>query len=79
MFALFLTAVSAFAAMAAVAVLADGGLRWLSAFGQLRQRLKLPTEAQAYEIGMRPAIMHGGFTRPGQGRCAIRQSVRRAA
>ena len=40
MFALFLTAVSALAAIAAVALLVDGGLRWWSAFGRLRGELK---------------------------------------
>ena len=79
MFALFLTAVFALAATAALVVVADGGLRWLSAFGQLRQRLKLPVEAQAGKIGMRPAIVHGGFTRPCHARCATRQQVQRAA
>ena len=79
MFALFLTAVFAIAAIAALAVLADSGLRWWSAFGQRRRRLKLPTEVEFCESGMRPAITHGGFTRPGRARPATRQSVRCAA
>ena len=79
MFALFLTAVFALAALAAVAVLADGGLRWWSAFGQLRHRLSLPTEAQVCESGMRPVIAHGGFTRPGRLGPLTRQTVRRVA
>ena len=78
MFALFLTAVFALAALAAVVVLADGGLRWWSAFGQLRRRLQLPTEAQVCASGMRPAITHGGFTRPGRV-VTPRQTLQRAA
>ena len=79
MFALFLTAVFAAAAIAAVAVLADSGVRWWSAFGQLRHRLKLPTEIEKCESGMRPTITHGGFTRPGRTRPVTRQTVRCAA
>ena len=79
MFALFLTAVFAAAAIAAVAVLAVSGLRWWSAFGQLRHRLKLPTEIEKCESGMRPTITHGGFTRPGRTRPVTRQTVRCAA
>lgn len=79
MFALFLTAVSALAAIAAVALLVDGGLRWWSAFGQLGHRLQLPTEAQVCESGMRRTLAHGGFTRPGRVAAITRQTVRRAA
>lgn len=37
MFALFLTALVALTVVATMAVLADSGLRWWSAFGQLRR------------------------------------------
>ncbi|QPC99690.1 hypothetical protein [Qipengyuania soli] len=39
MFALFLTAAVALTFVAATAVLADSGLRWWSAFGQLRREV----------------------------------------
>ena len=79
MFAWFLVALVALTAVAALGVLADSGLRWWSAFGQLRHRLKLPTEIEKCESGMRPTITHGGFTRPGRTRPVTRQTVRCAA
>lgn len=78
MFALFLFAVFAAAGFAAMAVLADSGLRWWSAFGQLRHRLAgdyLPHS----DFGLRPRsaeVACAGFAR----RCAITPPVvRRAA
>ena len=65
MFALFLTALLAFAAIAVAGVLTDSGLRWWSAFGALRRELKgdtaplLPT--------LRPAVTMGGCS--AFGRC----------
>lgn len=61
MFALFLTVLLIVTAVVVAGVLADGGLRWWSAFGALRRELKgdtaprLPSlrPATAYSLGAR--------------------------
>lgn len=56
MFTLFLITAFALASVMAIAVLADSGLRWWSAFGIVRMRMK-----QGYmTAGQRPAIPGGG-------------------
>ncbi len=78
MFALFLFAVFAAASFAGVAVLADSGLRWWSAFGQLRHRLAgdyLPRP----DFGLRPRSAELGCASFARGRAVTRPVVRRAA
>ena len=80
MFALFLFAAFALATVVTIAVLAHSGLRWWSAFGTLRQRMK-----QGYAsspVGQRPhslAEVSLGYSRARTGIPAIRQTTRRAA
>ena len=80
MFALSLFAAFALATVVTIAVLADSGLRWWSAFGMLRQRMK-----QGYAtspIGQRPrslAEVSLGYSRARTGIPTIRQTTRRAA
>lgn len=80
MFALFLFAAFALAGLVTIAVLADSGLRWWSAFGMLRTRLK-----QGYAsapVGQRPhSLAEGslGYARARTGTSVIRQTTRRAA
>ena len=80
MFAFVLIAAFALASLATVTVLADSGLRWWSAFGMLRQRMK-----QGYAsagVGQRPAIITGcanGFGRQARAYPTIRQVTQRAA
>ena len=72
-------------ALASIALLVDCGLRWWSAFGALRRQLAnagnivgqvagspLP---EMREQGLRPAIVHGGYSRFGRNPTQ-RQSVR---
>lgn len=80
MFAIVLIAVLAFASMATVLVLADSGLRWWSAFGLLRQRMK--TGYATASSGLRPATMGcnaTGFERQPRTYPVIRQPAQRAA
>ena len=80
MFAFVLIAAFALASLATVLVLADSGLRWWSAFGLLRSRMK-----QGYAsigAGQRPVIVTGcasGFGRQMRAYPAIRQVTQRAA
>ncbi|QZD89258.1 hypothetical protein K3148_10545 [Qipengyuania aurantiaca] len=80
MFATVLIAAFALASVATVLVLADSGLRWWSAFGTLRQRMK-----QGYAsagVGPRPSIITGsanGFGRQVRAYPVIRQVTQRAA
>ena len=80
MFATVLIAAFALASLATVLVLADSGLRWWSAFGTLRQRMK-----QGYAsagVGPRPAIITGsanGFGRQPRAYSVIRQVTQRVA
>ena len=67
MFALFLTALLTATAVVAAGVLADGGLRWWSAFGALRRELK--GETTPLLPSLRPAVAKGGYT--AFGRCAV--------
>ncbi|MBX7495697.1 hypothetical protein K3172_07485 [Qipengyuania sp. 6B39] len=68
MFALFLIALLALTAVAALGVLADSGLRWWSAFGQLRREMRM-TSATVALPSLRPAIAKGGHT--AFGRCSV--------
>lgn len=67
MFALFLIALLTVIGLASVATLADSGLRWWSAFGQLRRELKdgpatLPALRPAYRShNPLPAARSGGL------------------
>lgn len=66
MFALFLTALLAIAAVTVAGVLTDSGLRWWSAFGALRRELRGET-AQIFP-NLRPAAgiaTHSAFDRRG--------------
>ena len=79
MFALFLTALLAFAAIAVAGVLTDSGLRWWSAFGALQRELK--GETVQVLPNLRPAAgiaAHSAFDRCGTiGTVSVK--VRRAA
>lgn len=80
MFALFLTAVVALTFVAATAVLADGGLRWWSAFGQLRREVARTAIVAPLPV-LRSPITSGaysGFDRSPV-RVATKASVSRAA
>lgn len=80
MFAIVLIAAFAFAAMATVLVLADSGLRWWSAFGILRQRMKAGYATAG--AGQRPSVVSGngnGFSRQPRAYPVIRQVTLRAA
>ena len=59
MFAWFLVALVALTAVAALGVLADSGLRWWSAFGQLRRETKR-TSVIAELPAFRAGIAQGG-------------------
>ena len=59
MFAWFLVALVALTATAAFGVLSDSGLRWWSAFGQLRRETKR-TSVVAELPAFRAGIAHGG-------------------
>lgn len=72
MFALFLVALIALAAIAALGVLADSGLRWWSAFGQLRREVARTATAVPLP-DLRPAMTSGGFT--GFGRSTVRPAT----
>ena len=67
MFALFLIALFTAIGLASIATLADNGLRWWSAFGQLRRELRggtttLPMLRPAYRsYGPAPAVRSGGL------------------
>ena len=80
MFAFVLTVAFTLASVATVLVLADSGLRWWSAFGALRRRMK-----QGYAtagVGQRPAVVTGsanGFGRQAKAYPVIRQVSQRAA
>ena len=80
MFAIVLTVAFTLASVATVLVLADSGLRWWSAFGTLRRRMK-----QGYAtagVGQRPAVVTGsanGFGRQAKAYPVIRQVSQRAA
>lgn len=80
MFALFLVALFALAAIAALGVLADSGLRWWSAFGQLRREIRHEGVYAALPA-LRSPVVSGGCT--GLGRPSLRPfpviSVSRAA
>ncbi|QKG71197.1 hypothetical protein [Erythrobacter mangrovi] len=73
MFALFLVALFALTAVAALGVLADSGLRWWSAFGQLRREV-IRTAIVAPLPDLRPTISAGGCS--GFGRGGTRQPVK---
>jgi hypothetical protein len=80
MLALFLIALVALTALAALGVLADSGLRWWSAFGQLRREMA-NTAITAPLPALRPvSAVSGlsGYERWGS-RPAIRGSISRAA
>ena len=78
MFALFVFVVFTATALAAAVVLADSGLRWWSAFGQLRHRL-----ADSYvprsDFGLRSRIGEPGFAGFSRNRVVMPPVVRRAA
>ncbi|OAN81619.1 hypothetical protein A8B77_08610 [Erythrobacter sp. EhN03] len=67
MFALFLIALFTAIGLASIATLADSGLRWWSAFGQLRRELRggtttLPILRPAHRsYGPVPAVRSGGL------------------
>ena len=80
MFAIVLIAALALASMATVLVLADSGLRWCSAFGLLRQRMK--TGYATAGSGLRPAPAGSSvaaFGRQPRTYPVIRQPAQRAA
>ena len=80
MFAIFLFAAFALAAAATVLALADSGLRWWSAFGLLRQRMKRGYASAP--VGLRPSVLSEGslgFSRSSRPYPVIRQSTQRAA
>ena len=80
MFATVLFAAFALASVATVFVLADSGLRWWSAVGLLRQRMK-----QGYAsagVGQRPAFVSAranGIGRQARAYPVIQQVTQRAA
>ncbi len=80
MFALFLIALLALSTMAAVGALADSGLRWWSAIGQLRREMRMTSDSVALPA-LRPAAARGGYA--AFGRCSAfadtAMGVRRAA
>lgn len=80
MFAIVLTALFVLLALASLALLADSGLRWWSAIGQLRAQLK-GTGAQEIASGMRPVALGGcaGFGRSVIVRPVTRSAARAAA
>ncbi|WP_341713573.1 hypothetical protein [Erythrobacter sp.] len=73
MFALFLVALLALTAVAALGVLADSGLRWWSAFGQLQRELAR-TAVVAPLPELRPIASLGECS--GFGRGGLRQPVK---
>ena len=80
MFAIVLMTALALASMATVLVLADSGLRWWSAFGLLRQRMK--TGYATAGSGLRPATVGSSaaaFERMPRTYPVIRQPAQRAA
>lgn len=80
MFAIVLIAALALASMATVLVLADSGLRWWSAFGLLRQRMKAGYATAG--SGLRPATAGSSaaaFERQPRTYPVIRQPAQRAA
>lgn len=80
MFALFLVAILALTAVAALGVLADSGLRWWSAFGQLRREMTR-TAIMGPLPELRPVTSLGecsGFGRGGA-RQSVKISINRAA
>ena len=80
MFATVLIAAFALASLATVLVLADSGLRWWSAFGLLRQRMKAGYATAG--AGQRPAVVSGsgnGFGRQPRAYPVIRKVTLRAA
>ena len=80
MLALVLMAAFTIASVATVLVLADCGLRWWSAFGALRQRMKDGYASAA--VGQRPSLVSAagnGFGRQSRPYPVIRQVTQRAA
>ena len=80
MFATFLIAAFVLASVATVLVLGDSGLRWWSAFGLLRQRMRAGYATVG--AGQRPAIVSGdgnGFDRQRRAYPVIRRVPLRAA
>lgn len=80
MSAIVLSTALVLASMATVLVLADSGLRWWSAFGLLRQRMKIGYATAG--CGPRPATIGSsapGFERQPRTYPIIRQSAQRAA
>lgn len=74
MFATVLIAAFALASLATVFVLADCGVRWWSAFGLLRQRMKDGYTTAA--VGPRPSVNHGNsFDRRSRPYAVIRQAT----
>ena len=61
MFALFLIVLTVIAAIVAVGVLADSGLRWWSAFGQLRKELRRTSIVSDLPLP-RPSQMSSGYS-----------------
>ncbi|TMM49039.1 hypothetical protein [Qipengyuania marisflavi] len=81
MTALLITALLTVTGMAALSVLADNGLRWWSAFGQLRAELAAG-QPRGGERKMRPATPHCSARMAGRSLragLATRRSARRAA
>ena len=80
MFATVLIVAFVLASLATVLVLADSGLRWWSAFGLLRQRMKAGYATAG--VGQRPAAVSGsanGFGRQPRAYPVIRKVTLRAA
>lgn len=80
MFATVLITALVLASVATVLVLADSGLRWWSAFGLLRQRMKAGYATAG--AGQRPSVVSGsgnGFGRQSRAYPVIRQVTLRAA
>ena len=77
MFALFLIVLTVLAATAAVGVLADSGLRWWSAFGQLRTALRRTSIVADLPLP-RPAQMNSGYSAYGRASVSL-PAVKRAS
>ena len=81
MAAILLTVLIALLGLAAIGSLADSGLRWWSALGQLRRELRGELVMQQHVAPLRQAVTVGGcqgFERASAAR-GVRQTVRRAA
>ena len=60
MFALFLTALVVLTVVATLGVLADSGLRWWSAFGQLRREVARTAIVAPLPV-LRSSVVSGGY------------------